>query len=483
MKTHYDILGISQDSSQEEIKKAYRVLSKKFHPDLNNGDDYFAGMFRQIKDAYDILSDTQKRSRYDHEIGINNVKREQSSQRQNTEPSSNQDDDISRKKQRIVIITKATDYLEMMSKERVAERLYNQAQSTPRKKYITFPKILFCVILYISIFIGYKKSRTNSEDRIFDNPTSNISAPSYETNSTKRKSQNNPTTSSSKSVELSWHDLVKKGTNPENETEVDLKDYLGHSFKGNYTELSHSECKKLMNNGIYLSEKKNSWVRKMSKEEISRKEKDIELRGKVDNNNIFSYEELYQEPHINIKIPNLNGEDVIINRGRTIASFACILDAKGNLYLEKSNEYSNFSKLEKLLFDCLSDTKHTPGYVKISQEKIPVITKSSVLFKEHYKKQTPSIDDIKVKRGKNGVWEITNENHVRTSLQKIDARKFDNLYSYLEKSINGYLNSINLEKKKITITADIYSRIIECYLNNRNQFNNNDSEYVFEFTL
>ena len=56
MKDYYSILGLKHDASQLEIKKAYRKLSLKFHPDQNNGDPFFVEMFKQINEAYTMLS-------------------------------------------------------------------------------------------------------------------------------------------------------------------------------------------------------------------------------------------------------------------------------------------------------------------------------------------------------------------------------------------------------------------------------------------
>ncbi len=55
MKDYYYVLGVSRTASQEEIKRAYRKLSKKFHPDVNNQDPFFADRFREIQEAYDFL--------------------------------------------------------------------------------------------------------------------------------------------------------------------------------------------------------------------------------------------------------------------------------------------------------------------------------------------------------------------------------------------------------------------------------------------
>jgi len=60
----YDLLGVSKDASQDEIKKAYRKLSKKYHPDINKADDA-EDKFKKISEAYEVLSDEQKRAAYD----------------------------------------------------------------------------------------------------------------------------------------------------------------------------------------------------------------------------------------------------------------------------------------------------------------------------------------------------------------------------------------------------------------------------------
>ncbi len=67
MKNHYEILGLGTDAGFEDIRKAYRKLSVKFHPDKNEGDLYFASMFRQINEAYQVLSDPAKRQAYDRQ--------------------------------------------------------------------------------------------------------------------------------------------------------------------------------------------------------------------------------------------------------------------------------------------------------------------------------------------------------------------------------------------------------------------------------
>src|SRR5262249_39980432 len=61
----YIILGVGRSASSLEVKKAYRRLARQFHPDVNPGDDQAALRFREIAEAYAILSDPDRRQRYD----------------------------------------------------------------------------------------------------------------------------------------------------------------------------------------------------------------------------------------------------------------------------------------------------------------------------------------------------------------------------------------------------------------------------------
>lgn len=63
-RDYYEVLGVSKDASKEEIKKAYRKLSKTYHPDINKEEDASA-KFQEVKEAYEVLSDEQKRAEYD----------------------------------------------------------------------------------------------------------------------------------------------------------------------------------------------------------------------------------------------------------------------------------------------------------------------------------------------------------------------------------------------------------------------------------
>ena len=64
-RDYYEVLGVDKNASEDEIKKAYRKKAKQYHPDLNPGDKEAENKFKEVNEAYEVLSDSQKKARYD----------------------------------------------------------------------------------------------------------------------------------------------------------------------------------------------------------------------------------------------------------------------------------------------------------------------------------------------------------------------------------------------------------------------------------
>jgi molecular chaperone DnaJ len=64
-KDYYKIMGVQRDASQDEVRKAYRKLARKWHPDINPGNKEAEQKFKEISEAYDVIGDEKKRKLYD----------------------------------------------------------------------------------------------------------------------------------------------------------------------------------------------------------------------------------------------------------------------------------------------------------------------------------------------------------------------------------------------------------------------------------
>lgn len=72
-KDYFRILGIARGSAPEEVKRAYRELAFRYHPDTSGGGKEAAERFREIREAYDVLSDRKSRTRHERELDSHNV--------------------------------------------------------------------------------------------------------------------------------------------------------------------------------------------------------------------------------------------------------------------------------------------------------------------------------------------------------------------------------------------------------------------------
>ena len=88
MKNYYQILGLVFPSNEDQIKKAYRKLSLKFHPDQNNGDVFFQNMFNEIDEAYKVLGNPEKKQKYD-QMYLGHFTEQENAQQNHTQDNPN----------------------------------------------------------------------------------------------------------------------------------------------------------------------------------------------------------------------------------------------------------------------------------------------------------------------------------------------------------------------------------------------------------
>src|ERR1700743_1020408 len=74
-RDYYEVLGVGKTASADEIKKSYRKLARKYHPDTNRNDPSAESKFKEVQEAYDVLSDAKKREAYDQfgHAGVNSA--------------------------------------------------------------------------------------------------------------------------------------------------------------------------------------------------------------------------------------------------------------------------------------------------------------------------------------------------------------------------------------------------------------------------
>lgn len=156
MKNHYEILGLEPNASVEDIKQAYRKLSLKFHPDKNNGEVYFAAMFRQINEAYQILSDPKKRKDYDN-------------QRLNSEQSLLQQRKlIEQKEQELKLREQALNRQTYKAETYEPDSSVNIANAQSLNYIVGLKYCLWVIIVLMIFLLSNKSERSNSAS--FDRP-------------------------------------------------------------------------------------------------------------------------------------------------------------------------------------------------------------------------------------------------------------------------------------------------------------------------
>lgn len=150
-KNYYDILGVQQTATQQEIKQAYRKLSVKFHPDKNDGDSFLEEMFKNINEANEILSDSQKRKIFDKTL------------KEIVIPTSNSEYDDGFADLDHDTLVELTEMLKLIQtyfdKEKITKNKYSNllnANYIPKPSFLSATKVLF-TILIMGILVWYFK--------------------------------------------------------------------------------------------------------------------------------------------------------------------------------------------------------------------------------------------------------------------------------------------------------------------------------------
>lgn len=157
MKSYYEVLGLTQNATEEEIKTAYRKLSIKFHPDKNEGDKYFEEWSKKINEAYETLGNNAKRKAYDENLKINNTQQNNShSGSTNSNNSTIAEFGVLSKLRELT-----PEFLDARWAYIQAQINYDNISSQTVPNKFSATRVLFIVLLFLISGFGLKKTYFN----------------------------------------------------------------------------------------------------------------------------------------------------------------------------------------------------------------------------------------------------------------------------------------------------------------------------------
>ena len=179
MKNYYEILGLQNNATDEEIKSAFRKLSLKFHPDKNQGDSFFEGWTKKINEAYEILGNKDKKKAYDEMLKSKSSAK--SSETNSKNPYSSDRSSTSEFEVLKQIEEFTPEFLKRQYTYLIAKLKYENITKRDIPNKFSAGRVLIIFILFIASIIGIKKTyfdeglaalyTTTFSDSVSSNPT------------------------------------------------------------------------------------------------------------------------------------------------------------------------------------------------------------------------------------------------------------------------------------------------------------------------
>jgi len=176
MTNCYKILGVKDFASSDEVKTAYRKLSKKFHPDVNDGDKFFEERFKEIQNAYEILCDYRRKEIHDSKLRTSSASSSDFNFKEESKTNSKEEP----KKDESASGNRQDTYSNKKTESSNTKPSPSQASTNPKSKTFTLQPvgIFIIVIVVIGIIIGLSKNKketyTNQQSE-YSIPQSNTS--------------------------------------------------------------------------------------------------------------------------------------------------------------------------------------------------------------------------------------------------------------------------------------------------------------------
>lgn len=171
VKDYYQVLGLTPEAPTEEIRTAYRKLAKANHPDKHKGDPIYVEKFKDLQEAYDVLSDSYKRKEYDDQLARQNSynkknsKKEQAANKKSDKSSNNNGQQPPQTEQaqqpeqpRPEEIKDMHTLVDMYFKKRditlQARKEYDSFLATPRKRYINWVTFIALLLFIAGVVVA-----------------------------------------------------------------------------------------------------------------------------------------------------------------------------------------------------------------------------------------------------------------------------------------------------------------------------------------